>query len=65
MRKVYFDAELLEVLSVCNEATLNSTHPYRSIATKHRYSENQNYHSVRKYKCNNNILGFRHLQSHS
>lgn len=26
--KVYFDAELLEVLSVCNEATLNSTHPY-------------------------------------
>lgn len=26
--KVYFDAELLEVLSVCNETTLNSAHPY-------------------------------------
>jgi hypothetical protein len=25
--KVYFDAELLEVLSVCNEATLNETSP--------------------------------------
>ncbi len=26
--KVYFDAKLLEVLSVCNETTLNSAHPY-------------------------------------
>ena len=26
--KVYFDAQLLEVLSVCNETTLNSEHPY-------------------------------------
>ncbi len=26
--KVYFDAQLLEVLSVCNETTLNSSHPY-------------------------------------
>lgn len=26
--KVYFDAQLLEVISVCNETTLNSNHPY-------------------------------------
>lgn len=26
--KVYFDAHLLEVISVCSETTLNSAHPY-------------------------------------
>ena len=26
--KVYFDANLLEVISVCNETTLNQSHPY-------------------------------------
>ncbi len=26
--KVYFDASLLEVISVCNETTLNSNHPF-------------------------------------
>ncbi len=26
--KIYFDAHLLEVISVCNETTLNSAHPY-------------------------------------
>ncbi|SMM97916.1 hypothetical protein SPONN_774 [uncultured Candidatus Thioglobus sp.] len=26
--KVYFDAHLLEVISVCNETVLNSKHPY-------------------------------------
>ncbi|CAB5496228.1 DUF1249 domain-containing protein [Bathymodiolus thermophilus thioautotrophic gill symbiont] len=26
--KVFFDAKLLEVLSVCNESTLNNSHPY-------------------------------------
>ncbi|WXT99408.1 MAG: hypothetical protein Ctma_0105 [Catillopecten margaritatus gill symbiont] len=26
--KVFFDAKLLEVLSVCNETTLNNSHPY-------------------------------------
>ncbi|WP_428086977.1 DUF1249 domain-containing protein [Candidatus Thioglobus sp.] len=26
--KVYFDASLLEVISVCNETTLNSNHPH-------------------------------------
>ncbi len=26
--KIYFDAQLLEVISVCNETTLNNSHPY-------------------------------------
>lgn len=26
--KIYFDAQLVEVLSVCNETVLNSDHPY-------------------------------------
>ncbi|HIG88957.1 DUF1249 domain-containing protein [Candidatus Thioglobus sp.] len=26
--KVYFDAQLLEVISVCNETTLNTNHPF-------------------------------------
>ena len=26
--KVFFDAKLLEVLSVCNQTTLNNSHPY-------------------------------------
>jgi len=26
--KVYFDVQLLEVISVCNETTLNSSHPF-------------------------------------
>ncbi len=26
--KVYFDAQLLEVISVCNETTLNANHPF-------------------------------------
>ncbi len=26
--KIYFDAKLLEVISVCNETTLNSNHPF-------------------------------------
>ncbi len=26
--KIYFDAKLLEVISVCNETILNSSHPY-------------------------------------
>ncbi|MBT3196063.1 MAG: DUF1249 domain-containing protein [Candidatus Ruthia sp.] len=26
--KIYFDVQLLEVISVCNETTLNSDHPY-------------------------------------
>ncbi|MDC9726634.1 MAG: DUF1249 domain-containing protein [Candidatus Thioglobus sp.] len=26
--KVYFDVQLLEVISVCNETTLNTEHPY-------------------------------------
>ncbi len=28
--KIYFDAQLLEVISVCNETTLNKSHPYLS-----------------------------------
>jgi hypothetical protein len=27
-----------------------------TVSSKHRYPENQNHHSVRKYKCNNSIL---------
>ncbi|MBW5288924.1 DUF1249 domain-containing protein [Abyssogena phaseoliformis symbiont] len=26
--KIYFDAQLLEVISVCNQTTLNHAHPY-------------------------------------
>ncbi|WP_425352128.1 DUF1249 domain-containing protein [Isorropodon fossajaponicum symbiont] len=26
--KIYFDAQLLEVTSVCNQTTLNRVHPY-------------------------------------